>query len=355
MSQTLLPPAARSWRDIPQEIAPRAMSREGRRRVSARTAKVVAWVTVGIALAWGGYETYSTWQSEPTRVIAPVKGEPVRTIELKTDGVLDQAWVTQTLALPKGVGLMEVNLMALQHRLTASGQAQVAVVARKFPDKLTVALQERTPVARIRAEMAEGLQTTFLVARDGVVYVGRNYAEALLTSLPHLSGVRLVREGAGFQPIAGMTTVADLLGTAMTNAPSLYRQFSVVAMDRFADDGLLVVRSNELGEVVFGLRDDFFRQIAFLDSIVEETRFRPDGARLAFVNLAVGRDANDRYQVPVRYRKPEAPDAAGRPQLPAPPAIATPVTTSRPAPRRLEFFPAATSAGPRTASLSRDI
>jgi cell division protein FtsQ len=297
-------PPVRTWRDIQQSIAPKAMSSEGRRRLMWGTAKSVGALCVLCFACWGTYEIACTWEKNPGRIAAPMKSDPVRTVTLRTDGVLDHAWVMRTLALPKNIGLMELDLYALQARLIGSGQVRTAVLTRKFPDILTVLVEERSPVARVMAQVGGDAPTAFLVARDGVVFAGAGYDQALLNTLPYLDGVALKRASGKFEPIAGMDTVAELLGTAHANIPQLYRGWQVVSLARLATDGEIIVRSQQIAEITFGTREDFFTQVAKLDQIAEEAKVHADGARLRSVNLAVGGS-----QVPVAFELPAAPGA----------------------------------------------
>jgi cell division protein FtsQ len=297
-----VPHVARTWRDIPQTVAPRAMSSAGRRRLAFSTAKTIAAVLIGGTALWGGFEIWRTLQVEPTRLTAPGKSEPVRHIDLRTDGVLDQAWVTRVLALPAGAGLMELDLFALQQRLVAGGQVHSAVLSRQFPDTLVVALQERTPVVRIRAAVGPAEAQDFVVARDGTVYLGVGYSEGLMASLPWLKVGALTRAGEGFVPLEGLEKVADLLVTAQANAPALYRSWSVVDIDRLEADGELRVtcapasHPGQRTEVIFGTREDFLTQVAFLDATIEQIALRPHLPAPVRINLAVGG-----RQVPVAF------------------------------------------------------
>src|SRR5690606_18558602 len=109
----------------------------------------------------------------------------------------------------------------------------------------------------------------------------------------------------GFAPIEGMETVSDLLLTARANTPDLYSGWRSVSLARLRSDGVLVVRSTEVPEITFGTRDDFYKQLAQLDLIVDRTRQRADGRTLASVNLSVGHSANG-VLVPVVYAEPPA-------------------------------------------------
>lgn len=300
MSQTSFnPPPTRSWRDIPQPVTPRirTLGTEGKKRLAMAIGNIVGLVLVLGAAGWGVYEIVNLWHTDPTRLTAPTKGAPIREFVVRTDGVLDRAWVQRTLELPKAASLMELNLPDLKRRLEESGQVSKAVVERRFPDVLAVTLQERTPVARVMALFGDAAPVSFMVARDGMVYSGFGYAEEMASALPFIDGVKLVREGAGFARIEGMDAVADLLGTAQASVPAIYHSFKVVSLARFGLDRTLAVKSADVETITFGSsQDSFYRQLARLDYIIEETRRQNAPGQLKSVNLAVG----DK-QVPVLF------------------------------------------------------
>ena len=304
-SINLNPPPTRSWRDIPQPVAARAMGREGKKRMAMAIGNIVGLVLVLGAGIWGVFEIVNVWETNPKRITAPTKGVPIRDFALRTDGVLDKAWVQRTLALPKTSSLMDVDLADLKRRLEESGQVSKAVIERKFPDVLVVTLQERTPVSRVMALVAGGAPAVFMVSRDGMVYSGFGYDVTMTNALPFIDGVKLSREGAGFARIEGMDSVADLLGTAQASVPALYHSFKIVSLARFALDRTLLVKSTEVEQITFGSsQDSFYRQLARLDYILGETRRQGPTTgtttaapqQLKSVNLAIG----DK-QVPVSF------------------------------------------------------
>lgn len=293
--------STRSWRDIPQQVKPRTMGREGKKRFVVGVGSIVAVILLLGASAWGVYELANVWGTNPQRITSPTKGVPVRDFAVRTDGVLDKAWVQRTLDLPKSASLMELDLNKLKGRLEESGQVSKAVIERRFPDVLVVTLQERTPVARIMARIGDASPVLFVVSRDGSVYSGFGYNTEMVDVLPFIDGVKLTREGTAFARIEGMDVVADLLGTAQVSAPLLYRSFKVVSLARFGLDRTLLVKSAEVEVITFGSsQDSFYRQLARLDYIVSETRRQNAPGQIKTINLSIG----DK-QVPISFDTPK--------------------------------------------------
>jgi cell division protein FtsQ len=286
VEDTTAEPPGRSWRNIRQDVSAPAMSATGRRR------QLYAWVKLGAigsfvaAAGWGTYVVVHSWETDRAALATAVHSEPVRDILLKTDGVLDQKWVAATLALPKTASLMSLDLPALRDRLLQSGQVRVAVLGRNFPDALVVTVQERTPVARIQADDGGGRPKQLVVARDGVVYDGLNYDSKMLATLPFLAGVRLVRNGANLAPIAGMADVSALLTMAQLQAPNLYREWEIVSLAHLADRDEIVVKAQDIPEIIFTRKRDYFKQLAQLDYVVDAAHTQAEPA-LQSVNLSL--------------------------------------------------------------------
>ncbi len=308
----------RSWRDIRQEVSAPAMSRKGRRRQVIAWLKAAALATLAVVVAWGGYLLAHEWISNRAALTTAVHSKPVRDIALITDGMLTQQWVHGVLQLPRSASLMALELSALRDKLLANGQVRTAVLTRSFPDTLVVTLQERTPVARVQAGDESGTTRQLLVARDGVVYDGANYDKAMLAGLPWLDGIRLVRAGRGYAAIDGMSDVSSLLSTAQLQAPHLYRDWIIVSLGRLAERDEIIVKAQDIPEIVFSRKRDFYKQIAQLNAVIEETARVLPGPVLRSVNLSL------EGQVPVQMlRSPE--ELAGTPQ----PAFSFPSSAQR--------------------------
>ena len=144
------------------------MSRKGRRRLVRRVLGPAVGGGGALLLAgWGVSEVAAVWRSDAAEIPAAAQAAPIRSIELVTDGVLDQAWLERTLALPPHATLTGLDLNQLRDRIQASGQVRAAAIIRNFPATLAVHLTERPPVARLMAEQDGGGRRAWLVSRDG--------------------------------------------------------------------------------------------------------------------------------------------------------------------------------------------
>ena len=209
--------------------------------------------------------------------------------------MLGYDWLARTLALPKNTSLMELDLQALRRHLMASGQVHAASLTKNFPDTLKVEVSERSPVARVMAEL-HGAQVPLLVARDGVVFEGVGYEDALLSTLPWLDGVKLARTDGRYDPIANIGRIAELLARARLDAEHLYQNWQVVSLARLESDGEIIVRTKSGTTVVFAADGDLFQQLAKLDYQWDILSGMPTPP--AKIDLSLGREVSVSFPRP---------------------------------------------------------
>lgn len=323
------PDGIRSWRDIPQPVHTRVLSRGGRWR-RLRASLRAAGVLLALAVLGGlGWLAAGALGRNPARVPAVARSVPLRKLELvnTAGGVLDLEWLRRTLALPAGTALAELDLEALRSRLLADRQVLSAALARRFPDALVVRLSERSPVARVRVER-EGQPRDLLVASDGVVFAGRGHDPAMIAALPWLSGLNLHPDGAGFRPVPGMAAVAQLLADAQYSAMEHYRTWTTVSLARLASDREVEIETRDGLTVVFSTTRDGFVQLATFDYQLSRLNREP-GSRTR-IDLTLGRN------VPVMVTPPGGPGSA----VPAPGARPAPAAAAAGRPLiSLDSFP----------------
>lgn len=284
------------------------MSREGRWRLVKSGLRATFALGACALLSWGVWLVAASVRETRRPAPAVTQSVPMKRPELRTDGVLDDAWLVRALALPSNAALVKLDLVALKARLEAEPQVATATLTKFFPDRLVVQITERSPIARVMVQWL-GEQRPLLVARDGVLYTGYGYDRSVLDTLPWLDGVKIVPDGGGFRPIAHMADVAELLGKARLEAEHLYATWNVVSLARLETDHKIEVRTKDGRDVIeFSTDDDFFRQLAKLDYITDTLKTRTPGAHAA-IDLSLGRD------VPVMVT-PGTPDEAPRSATP---------------------------------------
>lgn len=308
------------------------MSREGRRRLAWSILRFSIALTVIVGVAVGGWQITRELRENPRNAPA-VAAVPLTAPQLETDGFLsaDATWLVRTLALPKNATLIALDLDQLRERLLAHGQVQTAVLTKVFPSTLKVRITERTPIARVRAQIGSQEPQVFLVARDGVMFAGAGIEDALLKTLPWLDSLSVTRDIDGLARVAGMNVVADLLGKAKLEAEHLYAKWHLISLTRLNTDAEIDVQTTSGGLIVFSATSDFFTQIAKLDLTLD--KLSAQGAVFKRISLGNGRD------VTVTLESPVIPAIAGA--GPKSPAAATALST----PRKASAPPSASAFG----------
>jgi cell division septal protein FtsQ len=268
-------PGLRTWQEIGQRRAGRALSPVARRKRIIRGLGVA--VTLGMLAGLGalGAWGWKTYQHDPAHWHGADADARLAQVDFQTDGVLTEQWARGTLELKNGDALPQYDVFALRRHLLATGQVREAFVERALPDTLRIRVTERVPVLRLAVDDGAGGYKPYLVARDGTIYSGQLYPADFVHSLPWLAGEKLqALPAGGFKPAAGMEVIEDLLTQAKADVPQLEAGWTVVDVSDFdaraqAPLSLLKVRSRDLGEVVF-LAQDFHKQLERLALIAQD-------------------------------------------------------------------------------------
>ncbi len=210
--------------------------------------------------------------------------EPIRRIYFETDGVLDESWLSRTLAIRPGTRLMGVEIFDLKADLEKHGQVRSATVERRFPDGIVVRLKEETPRCRIAFRGAYGEVEAVLVAESGKVYRGANYGPEALDKLPYLTGIALQRTTNGaFLPIDGMDQVCALLDAAERTIPRIRGRWRVVEVAETPGQDLFRVSARGMPDTVFRV-GAFEEQLSKLDYILRDLTAQVGPERRELVN-----------------------------------------------------------------------
>lgn len=231
---------------------------------------------------------------------------PVSEVRFVSDGVLSESWLRDEFP---GLSLHH-NPKTLAARLTAFGQIAHARVSLELPGTLAVQVSERQPLLRVRLGDDSAAPGPWLVARDGTVYPGYNYTSEALASLPYLSGVRLLRRGEHFEPLAEAPLVEALLAALAQHG--LARDIVIIDLARYREarggpDATLSLITAEGHEYLFApLRFPqqaarLSRLLASLDSSHQRGLTQ---VNLAFADQAVLRFEPASAPRPSKFRRP---------------------------------------------------
>ncbi len=200
----------------------------------------------------------------------------IRTVDLTETRRVSRDEVLALLDLPPDQGLLRTDPAALQRTLETHPWIRRASVRRVFPDILAVDVQEREPVAILRADGRD-----FLVDYEGVLLTERPPQDG--ESLPVLKGVDyaevVFREPWTTERLQTGIALAGLLGQAVGRPP-------VVDLgtpgDFVAYDAGLRLR---FGDGQFGDKVDRYRQVS--DRVLDRwgDRARTASARKVEVDL----------------------------------------------------------------------
>ncbi len=294
-TQPARPP--QSWRDIQQRGSPLTSTRAARSRRLRLVLRAGTGILLLGAVAAGvlglRYLSLAAAARAPAQPAGPVQ------LVFRSDSDLTEAWFRERFPGPLQGDLRQIDVRQLKEQLEREGQVAAAVVRVTLPAVLTVELQEREPLLRLRVRGPDGQPLTLLLARDGTPYVGACYPADTLRRLPGATGLRLRREGDRHAPVEGIGTVAALLDQARLRMPALYRHWRIVDLGDWNPaerhrPQLVRIRGTYIDELVFST-ERVDEQLDRLGAILAHAERRQSGLP-KFVDLSFRDEAVIRYK-----------------------------------------------------------
>lgn len=258
---------SKSWKDIDQDVKAKSMSTTALKRIIFSRCRKAVLYTLLVLVVFGGAKLFLMTEGVSAALTKAGKALPIEHIEIESDA-LTREWILSYLELDlDNLNLLGIDLGNLKERLERHSQVYSVKIARQLPDTLFISVKEREPIARVLAEDVERGRITLLVDREGVVYEGIGYEAKQVNGLPYLDGIRLKRNGGGFEPLKGMAHVDKLLAETKEIAPHIYRTWKVVSLE---DLPKIVVKSSFAKKIVFEPTGaDYRRQLSELDYIID--------------------------------------------------------------------------------------
>lgn len=250
----------------------------------------------------------------------------VAELNVETDGVLTPESVLEAADLHKGSNIFMVNLSRAQARVEAIPQVEKVQVTRQLPNKISIQINERKPVAWVAPEQGAATRdevtkspSAYLIDARGVLWPPKKRApqDFFLPIIRHYSnGPR-----SDGQEVEGEEIKAALDLLRAHQDSMIGARFQIQEIDLAKHFGLQVTDRNGL-QVLFGL-DDMDRQLKRLDVYLQVIDQR--GEKAQTINLLAQKN------VPITFVT--APTLSDKPADP-PPAAApvAAVSSTKPAP-----------------------
>ncbi|MEM6910464.1 MAG: FtsQ-type POTRA domain-containing protein [Verrucomicrobiota bacterium] len=314
-------PGARAFRGLNVRVDSR---RSHRQRCWRRVRMLTLWLLV---VSFGGGAVYGM-----TRVYQGFLSEdgPFRLERVQVEGgdLLSEAQVRALAGVRLGQSLLELEMEAIQARLAAHPLIAQAEVARRFPDTLSLRIEERRarawlfcPGRGVRPRVSQG---GYLIDADGVVFPCSSLKREFLT-LPIVRVDQLEEELSqeAIRPpeVGHAMRLLRLLEERLPHHPLAVKDLAV--RNAFSLELRL-----ESGESVLFRKEDLERQIADLDVVLSYVE--SSGRELESLNLMMKTNLAARFadqadfgelDLPVRKARPVEREATGEgPPIP-PPAL----------------------------------
>ena len=329
-------------------------------RISARLI-IVSALTIG---SWvGGKEALR-------RFVFENPDYAIREVKFLTDGTLTREQVLKTGNLSEGRNIFLINLGKARTEIEKMPQVENVEVIRTLPNRLSVSVTERRPIAWVVSKSADDptvSETAFLIDARGMLMKSKAKLEEYL-HFPVISGVQTENLVAGERVVTSeMQAALELI--RQTSESTRFQARHVDLSKGYC----LVVTAHSHAKITFGL-DRIDAQLARLHRYL--ARAAEDQMEIQTVNLIVERNTPVTFvdhaaaegeiaQVPktpdpkIKPNSPPPPDkpkttAVAAPPVPRAIAVSTPIPAATPASKPGFFSTLKAKATPTPAPVKND-
>lgn len=246
--------------------------RQRRQRVTGLVSKLLLLVALAGGLYYGGVKAFSMlFLRNPEYNVA--------TLDFSTDGTLSGETVFEAADLHKGENIFLVNLARARARIEAIPEVEKAEVTRKLPDRISIRINERKPVAWVAAERDNGSRqevtsshASYLVDTHGLLLQPRKLLPTDLY-LPIIRGYDAGPRSDGQETAGDEIRAALELLRVLQDSPIAAR-FQVQEIDLSKHFGIVATDRNGL-QALFGVEKKIDDQLQRLEIDLDTLDQRP--------------------------------------------------------------------------------
>jgi cell division septal protein FtsQ len=273
--------------------------------ISGFVCKVVLFAGLAVGIWLGGKEALRNFVWENPDYF-------LREINVATDGALTREQVLNAAGVSEGRNIFTVDLAQARNAIEQMPQVESAVVQRQLPNRMSITVTERRPIAWVAAKGDEdpsSSERSFLIDARGTVLRSRVILPEYY-HLPIISGFETENLVPGKRvPAWEMQAALELVRLNADNTRFQARNIDL------SKGYCLVVTDQRRAKITFGL-DKIENQLIRLNRYLD--RAAEDKKEIQTVNLIVERN------VPVTFYDPELEAAAALEAASPPPAKPAP-------------------------------
>jgi len=196
-----------------------------------RVLKTGAFALAAAAVYWGGRELFRQYYFSPHSRFALT--DVRRNVEVNAGTLLSPAIIYELLGLADGMNQFSLDIKnTRQAMVTRAPNIKDLTIVRTLPDKMSIAIIERTPIARVDSE-----EDGWVVDEEGVPFI--RYAGT--SHLPIIKGADLPAQMQTGKRVHGMTMAAVRVVKSMRR-PKVKQQLLEVTVVK--EDYLLLTMSD---------------------------------------------------------------------------------------------------------------
>jgi cell division septal protein FtsQ len=293
------------------DVNVRAEKRTFHRNQQVVNALCIALIVVGLSVA-----VYYGASKAAARLFFQNPDYDLAVLDVQTDGVLPQDAILAAADLRKGINIMKVDLERARARLSSLPEVEKVQVTRQLPNRVSIQINERKPIAWVAAEHAPALRAevmaaknSYLVDANGILIPPRRPSpqDAYLPIIRHYTGpVAPGQEADGEEIHAAL----DLLHAQQDSL--IGARYQIEEIDLGKPYGIIV--TDRAGAQITLPFEDMDKQLKRMDTVFQAVESR--GQKVQTMNLLV------QNNVPVTYRPEPTPE---------PPAEGSPAPSPSPA------------------------
>lgn len=271
-----------------------------------RNRKIMKWICIMILIGAASSGIYFGVREGLRRLVFENPDYRISSLEIVTDGALTREQIIEAAGIHEGTNIFSINLSRSQQSLMKMPRVEVAEITRTLPNRISIAITERKPVAWIAAKNSDDPSSdpsSFLVDRRGTLISGKNYLPEYL-HLPIVYGVPTDNMEAG-DTVDTYELRSALELVRITSESAKIQIRSIDLSKRYC----MIVTDRSRAKITFGL-EKIDEQLDRLSAVLEHVESTKQ--EIQTVNLMVQRN------IPVTFvspsSTPETPSQTDTPQ-----------------------------------------